>query len=311
MALPRGATAVDFAYAVHTDIGHHCTAARINHELMPLRTELKNGDQVEIVTTPTARPNPSWLNFVATGKARSRIRHFLKSMQQRESAMLGERMLEQALASLKVPPESITWERWDALVREYGAKSRLDILADIGLGKRLSFVVAQALTRTVNRAADTAASGPAKPGALQLRGVEGVAIQYGKCCRPVPGDAIVGQFRRGQGLLVHTRDCQTLKKGRVDTDQIVDVEWAAQVEGAFEAGLRLLVADERGLLARLATAIADAGANIEYLSMERPDGGSVVNMFFSLQVRDRKHLAHVMRALRRVREVKRVHRART
>src|SRR5438552_5026274 len=152
MALPRGATAVDFAYAVHTDIGHHCTAARINYELMPLRTELKNGDQVEVLTSPTARPNPSWLSFVATGKARSRIRHFLKSLQQRESAALGERMLEQALASLKVPSESITAERWDALLREYGAKTKAEVLADIGQGKRLSFVVAQALIRAFSRA---------------------------------------------------------------------------------------------------------------------------------------------------------------
>src|SRR5436190_1400327 len=241
MALPAGATAVDFAYTVHTDIGHHCTAARINYELMPLRTELKSGDQVEIITSPTARPNPSWLNFVATGKARSRIRHFLKSLQQRESAVLGERMLEQALASLKMPAESITWERWEALAREYGAKGRLDILADIGVGKRLSFVVAQALTRAVPRAPDDAPQGPPRLGALQLRGVEGVAIQYGKCCRPIPGDAIVGQFRRGQGLFVHTRDCQTLRKSRVDTDQIVDVEWAPEVIGVFEAGIRLLV----------------------------------------------------------------------
>ena len=311
MALPRGATAVDFAYAVHTDIGHHCTAARINYELMPLRTELKSGDQVEIITAPTARPNPSWLNFVATGKARSRIRHFLKTLQQRESASLGERMLEQALASLKAAPESITPERWEALAREYGAKSRVDILADIGQGKRLSFVVAQALTRAVPRAPDDAPQGPPRLGALQLRGVEGVAIQYGKCCRPIPGDAIVGQFRRGQGLFVHTRDCQTLRKSRVENDQIVDVEWAPKVEGVFEAGIRILVDDQRGLLARLATAISDAGANIEYVSMERPDSDRVVNMFFSVQVKDRKHLAHVMRALRRIAEVKRVHRART
>ncbi|HTS20552.1 MAG TPA: bifunctional (p)ppGpp synthetase/guanosine-3',5'-bis(diphosphate) 3'-pyrophosphohydrolase [Casimicrobiaceae bacterium] len=311
MALPRGATAVDFAYAVHTDIGHHCTAARINYELMPLRTELKSGDQVEITTAPSARPNPSWLNFVATGKARSRIRHFLKSLQQKESAALGERMLDQALASLKVSPTSITGERWDALMREYGAKSRLEVLADIGLGKRLSFVVAQALTRAQARSAEDAPADKARPGALQLRGVEGVAIQYSKCCRPIPGDAIVGQFRRGQGLLVHTRDCQTLRKGRVDTDQVVDVEWAPQVDGVFEAGVRLLVDDRRGLLAKLATEIADAGANIEYLSMERPDGDRVINMFFSVQVRDRRHLAHVMRALRRIVEVRRIHRART
>jgi GTP pyrophosphokinase len=311
MALSRGATAVDFAYAVHTDIGHHCTAARINYELMPLRTELKSGDQVEIITAPSARPNPSWLNFVATGKARSRIRHFLKTLQQRESAALGERMLEQALASLKASPDSITAERWDALMRDYGAKTRLDVLADIGLGKRLSFVVAQTLTRANARIPDDAPPGSQRPGALQLRGVEGVAIQYSKCCRPIPGDAIVGQFRRGQGLSVHTRDCQTLRKGRVDTDQVVDVEWAPEVTGVFEAGVRLLVDDQRGLLARLATEIADAGANIEYVSMERPDGDHVVNMFFSVQVRDRRHLAHVMRALRRIQEVRRVHRART
>jgi GTP pyrophosphokinase len=198
-----------------------------------------------------------------------------------------------------------------SLAREYGAKGQTEILADIGLGKRLSFVVAQALTRSAGRASDEPTPMQAKHGALQLRGVEGVAIQYGKCCRPIPGDAIIGHFRRGQGLLVHTRDCVTLKKGKVDSDQIVDVEWAPEIEGVFEAGIRLMVADERGLLAHLATAIADAGANIEYLSMERPDGGHVVAMFFSVQVRDRRHLANVMRALRRIPEVKRVTRART
>src|SRR5438067_7544119 len=253
MALPRGATAVDFAYGVHTDIGHHCTAARINYELMPLRTELKSGDQVEIITSPTARPNPSWLNFVATGKARSRIRHFLKSLQQRESAVLGERMLEQALASLKASPDSITAERWDALMRDYGAKSRLDVLADIGLGKRLSFVVAQTLTRANARIADDAPPGSQRSGALQLRGAEGVAIQYSKCCRPIPGDAIVGQFRKGQGLIVHLRDCVTLRKQRVDSGELIDVEWSPDVQGVFDAGVRVLVADRRGLLAELAT----------------------------------------------------------
>src|SRR5436190_6326926 len=198
MALPRGATAVDFAYGVHTDIGHHCVAARINYELLPLRSELKNGDHVEILTSPTARPNPSWLSFVATGKARSRIRHFLKGLQQKESAALGERLLDQALATLRVAPEAITWERWEALQKEFGAKSQLDILADIGLGKRLSFVVAQALTRPLVRSGeDSAIPSPVstKPSALTLRGGEGVAIQYAKCCRPIPGDRVLGQFR--------------------------------------------------------------------------------------------------------------------
>jgi GTP pyrophosphokinase len=311
MALPRGATAVDFAYGVHTDIGHHCTAARINYELLPLRTELKNGDHVEILTSPTARPNPSWLSFVATGKARSRIRHYLKGLQQKESAALGERLLNQALATLKVEPDGITWDRWEALAKEYGAKSQLDILADIGLGKRLSFVVAQALTKVPGKADDAQTTAPAKSGALTLRGVEGVAIQYAKCCRPIPGDTIVGQFRRGQGLLVHTRDCVTLKKQRLDAAELVDVEWAADVQGVFETGMRLLVADRRGLLADLAMAIADADANIDTVSMERPDGGDVLAMFFAVQVRDRRHLAQVMRSLKRVPDVKRAQRTRT
>ncbi|HWC44820.1 MAG TPA: bifunctional (p)ppGpp synthetase/guanosine-3',5'-bis(diphosphate) 3'-pyrophosphohydrolase, partial [Casimicrobiaceae bacterium] len=211
MALPRGATAVDFAYGVHTDIGHHCVAARINYELLPLRTELKNGDHVEILTSPTARPNPSWLSFVTTGKARSRIRHYLKGLQQQESAALGERLLNQALATLNIEPESITWDRWEALAKEYGAKTQLEILADIGLGKRLSFVVAQALTRQPGKADEASAATPPKAAALTLRGVEGVAIQYAKCCRPIPGDAIIGQFRKGQGLIVHLRDCATLR----------------------------------------------------------------------------------------------------
>jgi GTP pyrophosphokinase len=311
MALPRGATAVDFAYGVHTDIGHHCVAARINYELLPLRTELKNGDHVEILTSPTARPNPSWLSFVATGKARSRIRHYLKGLQQKESAALGERLLGQALATLKVDPEAITWERWEALAKEYGAKSQLEILADIGLGKRLSFVVAQALTRLGDRPDEAGAQAPAKPGALSLRGVEGVAIQYAKCCRPIPGDAIVGQFRKGQGLVVHTRECVTLKKQRVDAAELVDVEWATDVLGVYDAGVRVLVSDRRGLLADLATAIADAEANIDAISMEKPDGAGVIAMFFGVQVRDRRHLAAVMRNLRRIGDVRRVQRART
>ena len=312
MALPRGATAVDFAYGVHTDIGHHCTAARINYELLPLRTELKNGDHVEILTSPTARPNPSWLSFVGTGKARSRIRHYLKGLQQKESAALGERLLSQALATLRVESDAITWDRWEALAKEYDAKSQLDILADIGLGKRLSFVVAQALTRAPGKPDDPAGNtATGKTGALTLRGVEGVAIQYAKCCRPIPGDTVVGQFRRGQGLLVHTRECITLKKQRHDPADLIDVEWSPEVEGVFETGLRLLVADRRGLLADLATSIADADANIDSVSMERPDGGDVLAMFFAVQVRDRKHLAQVIRALKHIPDVRRANRART
>jgi GTP pyrophosphokinase len=249
------------------------------------------------------------LSFVATGKARSRIRHYLKGLQQKESAALGERLLNQALATLKVEPEAIAWDRWEALAKEYGTKSHLDILADIGLGKRLSFVVAQALTRPNGKGDEPAA--PTKPGALTLRGVEGVAIQYARCCRPIPDDAIVGQFRKGQGLIVHLRECVTLRKQRVDAGELVDVEWSPDVEGVFDAGVRVLVHDRRGLLADLATSIGNTDANIDTVSMERPDGSEVLAMFFSVQVGGRKHLAQVMRAMRHVPDVKRVQRART
>ena len=306
MALPRGATAVDFAYAVHTDIGHQCVAAKINQELMPLRTPLKNGDQVEIITSPASRPNPSWLNFVATGKARSRIRHFLKTMQQRESAQLGERLLQQALRSLKTDLPDIRESSWQRLLREYSVKTKQELLAEIGLGKRLSFVVAQALMAIPE--SKTAGSAPSP---LILRGVEGVAIQYGKCCRPIPGDEILGVFRPGQGLFVHTEDCLTLRKSRNESEQVLDVQWAEQVEGVFDAGIRVVLINQRGLLAKIAAAIADAGANIEFLSMEHPEGDTLANMFFAVAVTDRRHLAQVMRGLKRIPEVKRLQRARS
>ena len=312
MALPRGATAVDFAYGVHTDIGHHCVAARINYELLPLRTELKNGDHVEILTSPTARPNPSWLSFVATGKARSRIRHYLKGLQQKESAALGERLLNQALATLKVEPDAITvgplgGARQGIRRQEPARHPRRHRPRQAAVVRRRAGADQGRRARPTNPPAPS----NAKLGALTLRGVEGVAIQYAKCCRPMPGDTIVGQFRRGQGLLVHLRDCVTLKKQRLDAANSSTSSGRADVQGVFETGMRLLVADRRGLLADVALAIADADANIDTVSMERPDGGDVLAMFFGVQVRDRRHLAQVMRSLRRVPDVKRVQRTRT
>ena len=215
-------------------------------------------------------------------------------------------------ASFLTESHAISWDRWEALQKEYGTKSQLEILADIGLGKRLSFVVAQALTRQGGGGKEEPSPAPAaKSGALTLRGVEGVAIQYAKCCRPIPGDAIVAQFRKGQGLIVHQRDCVTLRKQRIDAGELVDVEWSPDVAGVFEAGIRALVADRPRLLAELATQISDADANIDTVSMERPDRDEVLAIFFGVQVRDRRHLAQVIRALKRVPEVRRIARART
>ena len=284
MALPRGATAVDFAYAVHTDIGHHCVAARINYELLPLRTELKNGDHVEILTSPTARPNPSWLSFVATGKARSRIRHFLKGLQQKESAALGERLLDQALATLKVEPESITWDRWEALQKEYGAKSQLDILADIGLGKRLSFVVAQALTRPAGKADDAGATpapiaqaGRADAARRRRRGdpVREVlpADSRRRDRRPVPqgpGPARAhARLRHAARSSASTPSSWSTSNGRP----------TCRACSTPASGCSSPIAAACSPISR--TAIADADANIDNVSMERPDGGDVLAMFFA------------------------------
>ncbi len=304
MSLPRLATPVDFAYAVHTDVGHHCVAARINHELAPLRTPLKNGDLVEIVMAPGAQPNPDWLKFVATGKARSRIRHYLKNQQQKEAAAFGEKMLAQAAASLRMTLEDMTAEQWSALVKHCGAKSKLELLADIGQGRRLAFAVAQALS------ADGKSATKVRTGPLTLRGIEGVAVQYAKCCHPIPGDPIVGVLRRGQSLQVHVADCPVARKVTGEHDQILDVEWGLDVTGEFPVILRAYVSDSRGALAHIAMEIAEAGANVANVSLERAEGERAVNMLFTLEVNDRDHLARVLRALRAIPETLRVQRVR-
>ncbi|MEO7761628.1 MAG: bifunctional (p)ppGpp synthetase/guanosine-3',5'-bis(diphosphate) 3'-pyrophosphohydrolase [Casimicrobiaceae bacterium] len=304
MSLPRASTPIDFAYAVHTDVGHHCVAARINHELEPLRTPLKNGDLVEIIMAPGARPNPDWLKFVATGKARSRIRHYLKNLQQKESAAFGEKMLTQAALSLRIAIDEMSPQQWTALVKQCGAKSKIDLLSDIGQGRRLAFAVAQALSTEGKNA------GKMRAGPLTLRGIEGVAVQYAKCCHPIPGDRIVGVLRRGQSLMVHVAECTVARKTTGEHDQVLDVEWALDVTGEFPVTLRAYVSDARGALAHIAMEISDAGANIANVSLERAEGERAVNMLFTVEVTDRDHLAQVLRALRTIPETLRIQRVR-
>ena len=303
MALPRGATAVDFAYAVHTDVGNRCIAVKINQESAPLRTELKNGDQVEIITATYAKPNPSWLNYVATGKARSHIRHFLKTMQYEESSALGERLLNQAIRALNAKPAEIDKARWDKLLKEAG-KSKEEILADIGLGKRLNIVVARELLALTEPAGEERKPAPAGP--ITIRGTEGMAVQFAKCCRPIPGDPIVGMIKKGQGLVIHTHDCPTVAKTRADSDKWLDVEWDPESKRSFDVNLKLVVANQRGVLAKVAAAIADAGSNIDNVSMEEEDGSAYTTMLFTLGVENRVHLANVMRNLRKIEEVVRI-----
>jgi RelA/SpoT family (p)ppGpp synthetase len=302
MAMPRGATAVDFAYAVHTDIGNRCAAARINYELAPLRTELKNGDRVEIITAAHASPNPAWLSYVKTGKARSQIRTFLKTMQYEEAAALGERMLNQAVQALGAKSSEATPERWERLVRDLGAKSRQEVFADIGLGKRLAAIVARKLLSLTD---GSKPESRAPAGSIVIHGSEGLAVQFARCCNPIPGDPIIGFMKKGQGLVVHTHDCPTAAKSRGDPEKWLDVEWAPQTNKMFDVGIRVTVVNQRGVLAKVAAAIAEGGSNIDNVSMD-DERSLYTTMHFTLQVANRLHLAKVLRALRRVREVVRI-----
>jgi GTP pyrophosphokinase len=309
LSLPRGATAVDFAYAVHTDIGNRCVAAKVNGELVPLRTELKNGDRVEIVTASHARPNPAWLQFVRTGKARSNIRHFLKTMRLEESVQLGERLLEQAMrtveATLPVADDAV----WERVARDSGARSRQDLLADIGLGRQLAAVIARRLLRHSD-APREAARPPARPGSVMIRGTEGMAVQLAACCRPIPGDEIVGSMKKGQGLIVHAVGCGTIQRSRrAEPELWIDVDWDRATNRLFQAAVDITVANQRGVLAKVASEIAEAGSNIDSIAVDE-ERSVFTTMHMVLEVANRRHLARVMRALRRIPEVSKISRIR-
>jgi len=309
LSLPRGATAVDFAYAVHTDIGNRCVAAKVNGELVPLRSELKNGDRVEIITASHAKPNPAWLQYVRTGKARSNIRHFLKTMRYEESASLGERLLEQALKALGTALAEIDDASWERVIRDSVGNTRQELLADIGLGKQLPAVIARRLLLHAGAVREDAKAA-AMSGAVMIRGTEGMAVQLASCCRPIPGDAIAGSIKKGQGLVVHAADCsQIARSRRNEPEQWIDVEWDPAATRLFLTAIKVMVANQRGVLAKVASEIADAGSNIDSISMEE-DRAVYANMLFVLEVANRQHLARLMRALRRVPEVKKITRVR-
>jgi len=319
MSLPRGATPVDFAYAVHTDIGNRCVACRINHESMPLRSELKNGDCTEIITAPHATPNPAWLTYVRTGKARSQIRSFLKTRHTEESAALGERLLAQALHHLNLNLSDIDDEIWATFLRESDAKTKQQTLTDIGLGLCLSAIVARNLKTIGDRRNDTLPSAGqfvlSKPtprsGVILIHGTEGVAISFARCCRPIPGDPIVGIIRKGQGLTVHTHDCPVMVRRRGERHDWVDVDWEPGIQGTFEVGLSIVTENCKGVLARIAAAIAEEGANITDVSMDdNGDRNKTTTLYFSVQVTNRRHLASILRRVRRIVEVVRIHRMR-
>jgi guanosine-3',5'-bis(diphosphate) 3'-pyrophosphohydrolase len=301
--LPRGATVIDFAYDVHTDIGNHCVGAKVNHVLVPLRTVLRNGDHVEVLTSKWGRPSPSWLDYVATSKARAHIRQFLKNLRRDESMKLGERLLEKALSDLKVRPEGIGDNERAELLKGLKLKNWDDLLADIGLGNRLAPVVALQLQPA------SAGVGAVKDAApvLAIRGTEGVVVTYARCCRPIPGDPILGFLSAGRGITVHTTDCPNVAKFRKHPEQWIDVSWEDRIEGVFPVNVRVEAKNRRGVLAQVAAVIAEFDVNIDTVNIEERDGLNTA-MDFTIEVRDRVHLAAILRRLRALEAVIRLSR---
>jgi guanosine-3',5'-bis(diphosphate) 3'-pyrophosphohydrolase len=315
MALPRGATVVDFAYAIHSDVGDHTVAARINGAQVPLRTELKNGDVVEVVTAPVSTPNPAWLGFVRTGRARSKIRHHLKTMAQAESQQLGERLLTQALRAEgmeKLPPDDDSYRAtWEKLLRFTGNRSRAELLTDLGLGKRIASIVAKRLMTLLGELGEKpnavllsrerfTAHENVSQGGLTLDGSENASVQFASCCRPVPGDSILGYLGRGEGLVVHTTECTVAKRlQHKDAERFIGVEWSDEPVRSFESGVLVTVANGKGALARVAAALANAEADITHVDMDDERRQDATDLRFVISVRDRTHLESVLRNLKR------------
>ena len=326
MALPRGATVVDFAYAIHSNVGDHTSAAKINGEPVPLRTELKNGDVVEIIIAPIATPNPAWLGFVRTGRARSKIRHHLKTMAQAESQALGEKLLAQALRAEgmeKLPSDGAPYQPiWDKLVRFTGNKNKAELLTDIGLGRRIASIVAKRLVTLLGERGEKpdallmtreryTAHETVSQGAVSLDGTENASVQYARCCRPVPGDPIVGYLGRGEGLVVHIADCPVASRLRhKDAERFIHVEWADEPSRPFETGVLVTVTNGKGVLARVASAFAAAEADIIHMDMGEEAAQEATDLRFLISVRDSAHLEAVLRALNRTASVLRASRVR-
>ena len=310
ISLPRGATPIDFAYLIHTDVGNKAVAARVNGEFVPLRTELKSGDAVEIVTSSTSRPSAQWLNFVRTGKARSEIRHYLRTVKYEESVAFGERLLAQALKSVNLIMPAADDAVWEKLARGSGAQSRDEILADIGLGKRLAAVVARRFTPGDDpisvSAAEMDEQASASGGSIRIQGNEGLAVQLAPCCTPIPGDAIMASIRLGHGLIVHTEDCPTARRQRArEPERWIDVSWDEQTARQFPIRIDVIMRNERGMLGRVAAEISAADSNITHITMQ-DEASATVSLHFTIQVENRQHLARVIRHLRHIPQVQRI-----
>jgi GTP pyrophosphokinase/guanosine-3',5'-bis(diphosphate) 3'-pyrophosphohydrolase len=318
VALPKGATPVDFAYAIHSGVGDRCVSAKVNGEPVPLRAQLHSGDVVEIITAPSARPNPGWLNFVRTGRARSKIRNHLKNMESEESLEMGERLLKQALRveGLLLPPgdehsEGSEGALWQSLIRWGGNRSRNDLVVEVGLGRKIAAMVAKriaqimaeagerpdALTLSLGRLA--AVDSPVN-GSVVIDGSEGATVQLAPCCKPIPGDPIAGYLGRGEGLLVHTQTCGVGRRlFERDPERWIDVAWSDEPTRQFETGISVLVTNGKGVLAQVAASISRAETDITHIEMGDERLGETAELKLTLSVRDTEHVQDVLRTLKR------------
>ncbi|HIZ50233.1 MAG TPA: bifunctional GTP diphosphokinase/guanosine-3',5'-bis pyrophosphate 3'-pyrophosphohydrolase [Candidatus Pseudomonas excrementavium] len=310
MELPKGSTPVDFAYAVHTDVGNSCIACRINRRLAPLSEPLESGQTVEIITAPGARPNPAWLNFVITGKARSNIRHVLKHQRHSESIALGERLLDKVLVSFDTSLEQIPERQIKRVLADCRMETLEDLLADIGLGNRMAYVTARRLL-----AGDTAAEATRSDAVIQqpsseekplaIRGTEGLVVSFARCCNPIPGDPIVGFLTTGKGMVIHQENCKNLAEHHDNNEKILQLTWDKNVSGEFTVELRVELEHQRGIIAQLATSITVADASIDKISVDERDGRiSVVQLV--LRVRGRLHLSQLIKRIRALQGVLRI-----
>lgn len=297
--LPRQATVVDFAYAVHTHIGNTCVSARIDRQLTPLQTTLQNGQTVEIITAPWARPNPLWLGFVVTAKARAAIRNHLRHFKTQEGIALGQRLLEKELDGLGHRYEDIPPQQFDALLNRLDLPSRDTLLEDIGFGNRLPMLVARQLVDTETSGGEDAHTGSTVLTPLIIKGTEGMVVNLAKCCRPIPGDPIIGFFNPGKGIVVHLTECKNIEELRKRQVNWIDVQWDKQASGEFPALIRLELMNQVGTLAKVASTISRMRANIENVQIVNQDSQLSVD-YITLLVQDRNHLANVVRELRKL-----------
>ncbi|NVJ60573.1 MAG: bifunctional GTP diphosphokinase/guanosine-3',5'-bis pyrophosphate 3'-pyrophosphohydrolase [Gammaproteobacteria bacterium] len=292
IVLPHGATPIDFAYAIHTDVGNSCIACKIDRQIMPLSTPLINGSTVEIITAPGAKPNPSWLSFVITGKARANIRHFLKHLRQDEAIELGSRLLDRALGDRSLDDfDDATKQQLATNIRH---KTFDDVLAEIGLGRLASLVIAHRLLP--KHQDEENAETEDKP--LAIRGTEGLLVSYAKCCHPIPYEPIVAFVSEGRGIVIHRADCKNVAKHQADENKYMPVQWEEDIQGEFAVELKIIVFNERGVLARVTSVIADAEANIVNIDIDQQDGTTNI-LNFTMTVKNRLHLANIIRKVRR------------